>query len=84
MSASDVNPDRTGIQMEVLKNVMQALNSHPRLRQIFINPVSASLVVVADGNDLRIEEAGGVPLSEQQKQEFVGILDQVFAQYGAV
>jgi len=39
--------------------------------------VSRGLVIVADSNDLRIEEAGRVPLTEDQSKRFLEILDEV-------
>ena len=70
------NPDRVGIFMNVLKSIIADLEQNPELQAIFGVPVSASMVVVADQNDLRIEEAGSVPLTEEQKDTFSAILDE--------
>jgi len=72
-----VNPDRVGIQMDVLDNIISDLNDNPELQKIFGVPVSRGLVIVADSNDLRIEEAGRVPLTEDQSKRFLEILDEV-------
>ncbi|MBM3308727.1 MAG: hypothetical protein FJY77_00570 [Candidatus Altiarchaeales archaeon] len=72
-----VNPDRVGIQMDVLDNIISDLNDNLELQKIFGVPVSRGLVVVADSNDLRIEEAGRVPLTEEQSKRFLEILDEV-------
>lgn len=72
-----VNPDRVGIMMDVLDNIISDLNDNPELQKIFGVPVSAALVVVADSNDLRIEEAGKVNLAEEQKATFLRVLDEV-------
>ena len=74
---SGVNPDRVGIQMDVLDNIISDLNDNPELQKIFGVPVSRGLVVVADNNDLRIEEGGRVPLTEEQSKRFLEVLDEV-------
>ena len=40
-------------------------------------PVSRALVLVADNNDLRVEEGGRVQLTEEQQNTFLRILDEV-------
>ena len=72
-----VNPDRVGIQMDVLDNIISDLNDNPELQKVFGVPVSRALVVVADNNDLRIEEGGRMALSEDQSKRFLEILDEV-------
>jgi hypothetical protein len=72
-----VNPDRVGIMMDVLDNIISDLNDNPELQKTFGVPVSAGLVVVADNNDLRIEEAGKINLTEEQKSTFLRVLDEV-------
>jgi hypothetical protein len=72
-----VNPDRVGIFMDVLDNIISDLNDNPELQKVFGVPVSRALVIVADGNDLRIEEGGRVPLTEEQQNSFLRILDDV-------
>jgi hypothetical protein len=75
--AAGVNPDRIGIYMDVLDNIISDLNDNPELQKVFGVPVSRGLVVVADNNDLRIEEGGRVPLTEEQQNMFLRILDEV-------
>jgi hypothetical protein len=72
-----VNPDRVGIFMDVLDNIISDMNDNPELQKIFGVPVSRALVLVADNNDLRIEEGGRVPLTEEQQNTFLRILDEV-------
>lgn len=72
-----VNPDRVGIQMDVLDNIISDLNGNPELQKMFGVPVSRALVVVADNNDLRIEEGGRMALTEDQSKRFLEILDEV-------
>jgi hypothetical protein len=75
--SSSVNPDRVGIFMDVLDNIIDGLNDSPELREIFGAPVARALVVVADNNDLRIEDGGRVPLTEDQRDTFLRVLDEV-------
>jgi len=72
-----VNPDRVGIFMDVLDNIISDMNDNAELQKIFGVPVSRALVVVADGNDLRIEDGGRVNLTEEQQNTFLRILDEV-------
>jgi hypothetical protein len=75
--AAGVNPDRVGIYMDVLDNIISDLNDSPELQKVFGVPVSRALVLVADGNDLRVEEGGRVPLTDEQQNTFLRILDDV-------
>jgi hypothetical protein len=72
-----VNPDRVGIFMDVLDNIISDLNDNAELQGVFGVPVSRGLVLVADNNDLRIEEGGKVPLTDEQQNTFLRILDEV-------
>ena len=72
-----VNPDRVGIRMDVLGDIIVDLNDNDRLQNIFGIPVSKSLVVVSDNNDLRIEDAGLKELSEEDAESFLKVLDEV-------
>lgn len=75
--AEDVNTDRVGIRMDVLDNIIDDLNNNDELKKIFGEPVSKALVIVADDNDLRIEDGGAVELAEEQEKRFLEILDDV-------
>ncbi len=77
MPPEGVNPDRVGIMMDVLDNIISDLNDNPELQKIFGVPVTAGLVIVADNNDLRIEDAGKVNLTEEQQTVFLRVLDEV-------
>ncbi|MCX6695548.1 MAG: hypothetical protein NTU61_04570 [Candidatus Altiarchaeota archaeon] len=72
-----INPDRVGIWMDVLDNIISDLNDNPELQKIFGVPVSRAIVVVADSNDLRIEDGGRVPINDAQQQTFLKVLDEV-------
>jgi len=73
----DANPDRVGIRMDVLDDIISDLNDNAELQKVFGVPVSKALVVVADSNDLRIEEGGVVELTKEKEQAFLKILDEV-------
>jgi len=73
----EINPERVGIRMDVLDNIIDDLNNNDELQRIFGEPVSKSLVVVADSNDLRIEDGGVVELTGEQEKRFLDILDEV-------
>jgi hypothetical protein len=77
MDPEEVNPERVGIRMDVLGNIINDLNGNEELKGIFGEPVSKALVVVADSNDLRIEDGGMVELTEEQEKKFLDILDEV-------
>jgi hypothetical protein len=75
--AGGVNPDRIGIYMDVLDNIISDLNDNAELQKIFGVPVSRNLVVVADQNDLRIEEGGRKELTDDDQNTFLRVLDDV-------
>ncbi len=75
--SEDVNPERVGIRMDVLKNILTDLENNDELKGIFGEPVAKALVVVADNNDLRIEDGGMVELKEEHEKRFLAILDDV-------
>ncbi len=75
--AGPCNPDRVGIFMNVLEKIITDLNQSRELQEIFGIPVSRALVLVADNNDLRIEEGGRVPLDASQTETFLRVLYEV-------
>ncbi len=74
---SEVNPNRVGIRADVLMDILNDLNSHPELQRIFGQPVLYGLVVVSDHNDLRIEDGGIVPLTTEDEERFLSILQDI-------
>lgn len=72
-----VNSLRVGIFADVLMSILQDLNDHEELQRIFGVPVVRCLVVVADQNDLRIEDGGRMELSEEDKSTFLKTLDEI-------
>jgi hypothetical protein len=71
------NPHRVGIYMDVLEKIIHELKAHPDLREMFGPEVTPAMVLVADDNDLRIEEGGKIPLSPEQVQTLLRVLDEV-------
>lgn len=69
--------ERVRVRCDVLVKIIEELDSNPELQDIFGMPVSKALVVVADGNDLRIEDGGSVDLTEEQSKRFLEILNEV-------
>lgn len=69
--------DRTAIQASVLRAILHRLNAHPRLGEIFGEPVTARLAIVAEDGELRIVETGTIPLTQAQEREFLAVLDEV-------
>lgn len=72
---------RVGIRMEILAQIIEDLNNNEELKEIFGDPVSLSLAVIAEyseGNlELRIEEKRGDPLDEEENRRFVEVLNRV-------
>ncbi len=68
--------ERVRVRCDVLVKIIEKLDSNPELQDIFGIPVSKALVVVADGNDLRIEDGGSVDLTEEQSKRFLEILNE--------
>ncbi len=79
LGATDANPDRVGIRVDVFKNIIRDLNGSVELQQMFGEPVSGSLVIVAHGSDLRIEveESVQARLAAGQIDRFLAVLEQV-------
>lgn len=68
---------RMGVRLDILEKIIEDLASRPELQEIFGSQVSSQLVIVADDSDLRIEEAGDIELTEQQREVFLEILGEV-------
>lgn len=72
-----INPDRVGIRMDVLDDIISDMNDNEELQKIYGVPVSRALVVVADNNDLRIEDGNVVPLTKENEKTFLKVLEEV-------
>jgi len=76
-----INPNRVGIYADVLLRIIAHLEADPRLQKLFGVPVSRNVVLVADDNDLRLEEGGRVvPLSKEQARVFLEVLEEAIQQ----
>ena len=73
----ELEKERVGIRADALVEIIKELEGNEELRKMFGKPVSAALVVIADNNDLRIEEAGAVKLSDGDRKRFVEILNEI-------
>ena len=75
-------PERVRIRLDVLDNIIGDLNTQAELEEIFGYPITNSLVIVADENDLRIE-ASQENLTKEQEEKFLEILDEVIKKNSA-
>ena len=62
--------------MDVLLDIIEDLESNGELQTIFGTSVAKNLVVVADNNDLKIEDGGRVELTQNETESFLRILDE--------
>ena len=62
--------------MDVLLDIIEDLESNVEIQKIFGLEVSRNLVVVADNNDLKIEDGGSVELTQKETESFLRILDE--------
>lgn len=68
-----------GLRLDLLDRIIDELNACRELKEIFGDPVSASLAVYSDGADVSIVDAGLTELSEEQKLVFLSRLREVYA-----
>ena len=73
---------RVRIRLDVLDKIIEELNTQAELEEIFGYPTANSLVIVADGNDLRIE-ASQENLTKEQEEKFLKILDEIIKKNSA-
>ena len=69
--------ERVRIRCDVLVKIIADLDNDQELQGIFGRPVSGALIVVADDDDLRIEEGGSIDLTEEESKRFLEILNEV-------
>jgi len=74
---SKENPERVSIRLDVLKDIIEDIDRNHELQRIFGSPVSESLVIVAEGNDIRIEEAGSIKLRKVECKRFLDVLNGI-------
>ncbi len=73
----EVENEKVGIRADVLVKIVKDLDKNVELQEIFKRPVSSALVVIADNNDLRIEEGGVVEIGGEESERFVAILNEI-------
>jgi hypothetical protein len=71
------NAERIRIRCDVLASIINELDRNGELRAIFGGSVSEAIVVIAEGDDLRIEVGDSIKLTEGQSSVFLGILNRV-------
>jgi hypothetical protein len=69
--------ERIRVRCDILAAIINELDRNGELRAIFGGSVSEALVVIAEGDDLRIEVGDSVKLTEGQSSVFLGILNRV-------
>lgn len=69
--------ERVSIRLDVVGDIIRDLDNDIELQEIFGVPVSKSLIVVAEGNDLRIEDGGAVKLKKEESERFLEILNRI-------
>ena len=68
---------RVSIRLDVMKDIIEDIDRNHELQKIFGSPVSESLVVVAEGNDLRVEEGGAIKLTKVEWKRFADVLNGI-------
>jgi hypothetical protein len=76
--------ERIKVRCDTLAEIINELDRNGELRAIFGGSVSEALVVIAQGDDLRIEVGDSVRLTEGQSGVFLGILNRVVENRTAV
>ena len=59
-----------GIRLDVLRSVMDEIDSNDKLGAIFGSPVCSKLGIVAAGDDLLILEGADVKLTDEERKVF--------------
>lgn len=72
--ASKSEEGRVSIRLDVIKEVIEDIDRNHELQKIFGSPVSESLVIVADNNDIRVEEGGAIKLTKAECKRFADVL----------
>lgn len=74
--------EKVRIRLDVLGRIIEELDTRAELEEIFGYPVSKSLVIIADNNDLRIEAEKG-SLEKEEEEKFLSILDEVIKKHSS-
>lgn len=73
----EVENERVGIRADVLVKIIKDLDENVELQEMFGRSVSRALIVIADNNDLRVEEGGVVEIGGEGSERFVAILNEI-------
>ena len=76
--------ERVRVRCDVLVSIIKDLDRNGELNAIFGGRVSEALVVIAEGDDLRIEVGDTIKLTEGQSSVFLGILNRIVEDRTAV
>jgi len=77
MATNAESPERVSIRLDILKDIIEDIDRNHELQRIFGSPVSESLVIVADNNDIRIEEGGSIKLTKAECKRFLDVLNGI-------
>lgn len=69
-----------GIRLDIMRNIMDDLDASGKLRELFGDPVTKKLGIIAELNDLRITELNMVELSDEQKSMFLAELEAILVE----
>jgi hypothetical protein len=83
-SSGGGDTERIRVRCDILAAIINELDRNGELKAIFGGSVSEALVVIAEGDDLRIEVGESVKLTEGQSSVFLGILNRVVENRTAV
>jgi len=75
-TTEDANDTQMALRLDMLQDIIEDLNANTKLQKLFGDPVSESLMIVADQNDLRIEYAGEEELTDKESELLIGILEE--------
>ena len=75
--ASKSEEERVSIRLDVIKDIIEDIERNHELQKIFGSPVSESLVIIADNNDIRIEEGGAITLTKAECKRFADVLNGI-------
>jgi hypothetical protein len=65
------------IGCDTVLQVIKEIDENAELQDIFGNPVSSALSVIAENGDLVIEEGGAITLTDEQKEKFLSVLGSI-------
>lgn len=75
-----VNTERTGVYGNELMAMLNKLESNKDLQRIYEGKVLESIAVLADNNELRIEDASSGRMKPEDEKKFLEILASISGQ----